>query len=497
MDLSSQHQQGHDYQSWQSQSQSYDPSAYNPHHPPPPHHQSYYYDSYYYQQYPNGYAYTPNQSNALHPRPIHPPGAPPADLAQENVYHPLPQQGSGDISAPTYLTSGLQQGHRWYPQLDAYGPVVGGPGLPSVPAPRPYGLPPPHPHPPAAQSSHKFGSKRGGKPLRGGGRGKPLRGKGRNQGRGGSRLLSSSNIDASVGKNTHYSKQEAGPSTNNHGKEPNSNGLLQVTASIQKNAASNQQSKVARCELCKVDCTSLEVLEQHKLGKRHQKNMKKLEPLKNFNTHLSESLDGKKVADGSNSVPTLQPEIQVEESKPGLSENLPSETVQHEAAAMGCKEQKDEVENPSAPVEAKIESEAKTHRVNQFSNQRRGSKRKMRGGHGGKRMRMSDTPRPEREPPKPKVVIPLVCDLCNVKCDTQEVLDRHLSGKKHMSKRKHFEVHQAMYGPLGLQVLYPPNPVTQTLLHSQGHQQALYVPQAPDPSAAAVSLPSQTQNAVS
>lgn len=143
MDLSSQHQQGHDYQSWQSQSQSYDPSAYNPPHPPP-HHQSYYYDSYYYQQYPNGYAYTPNH----HPRPIHPPGAPPADLAQENVYHPLPQQGSGDISAPTYLTSGLQQGHRWYPQLDAYGPVVGGPGLPSVPAPRPYGLPPPHPHPP-------------------------------------------------------------------------------------------------------------------------------------------------------------------------------------------------------------------------------------------------------------------------------------------------------------------------------------------------------------
>ncbi|XP_019164186.1 PREDICTED: zinc finger RNA-binding protein 2-like [Ipomoea nil] len=494
MDLSSQHQQGQEYQSWQSQSQSqsYDPSAYNPHHQ----HQSYYYDSYYYQQYPNGYAYTPNQSNAHHPRqlhapPIHPPGASPADLsaqAQENVYHPPPQQGSGDISAAaaaTYLTSGLQQGHRWYPQLDAYGPVVGGPGLASGPAPRPYGLPPLPP--PAAQSFHKFGSKRGGKPLRGGGRGKPLRGRGRNQGRGGSRLLSSFNINASVGKNTLCSRQEAGPSTNNHGKEANSNGLLQVTASIQNNAASNQQSKVARCELCMVDCTSLEVLEQHKLGKRHQKNMKKLEPLKNFNAPISESLDGKKVADGS----TLQTEIQVEESKPSLSETLPSGTVQHEAAAMGSEEQKDEAENPNVPVEAKIESQAVKRRVNQFNNQKRGSKRKTRGG---KRMRMSDTPRPEREPPKPKVVIPLVCDLCNVKCDTQEVLDRHLSGKKHMSKRKHFEVHQAMYGPLGLQVLYPPNPVT---LHSQGHQQALYVPQAPDPSTAAVSLPSQTQNAVS
>lgn len=68
---------------------------------------------------------------------------------QENVYHPPPQQGSGDIFAAaaaatvTYLTSGLQQGHRWYPQLDAYGPVVGGPGLASGPGPRPYGLPPP------------------------------------------------------------------------------------------------------------------------------------------------------------------------------------------------------------------------------------------------------------------------------------------------------------------------------------------------------------------
>lgn len=346
----------------------------------------------------------------------------------------------------------------------------------------------------AAQSSHKFGSKRGGKPYRGGGRGKPLRGKGRNLGRGGSRL-SSSNIDASAGKNTNCSRQEAGPSNSDHGKETNSNGLLQVTAPIQKNAASNQQSKVARCELCKVDCTSLEVLEQHKLGKRHQKNLKKLEPLKTYDVPISESQDDKKVADDSNSVPTLHTEIQVEESNLSLSENLPSEIVHHEAATE-CKEQKDEVENPNVPVEAKIESQAKKPRVNQFSNQRRGSKRKMRGGHGGKRMRMSDTPRPEREPPKPKVVIPLVCDLCNVKCDTQEVLDRHLSGKKHMSKRKHFEVHQAMYGPLGLQVLYPPNPVTQTLLQSQGHQQAPYVPQGSDPSAAAP-LTSQTQNAVS
>lgn len=32
----------------------------------------------------------------------------------------------------------------------------------------------------------------------------------------------------------------------------------------------------AYCEICKVDCTSKEVLDQHKLGKKHMKNLEKL-----------------------------------------------------------------------------------------------------------------------------------------------------------------------------------------------------------------------------
>ncbi|KAK3224897.1 hypothetical protein Dsin_004759 [Dipteronia sinensis] len=38
----------------------------------------------------------------------------------------------------------------------------------------------------------------------------------------------------------------------------------------------------AWCELCRVDCTSLEILEQHKNGKRHKKNLQKIEELRKW-----------------------------------------------------------------------------------------------------------------------------------------------------------------------------------------------------------------------
>lgn len=60
------------------------------------------------------------------------------------------------------------------------------------------------------------------------------------------------------------------------------------------------------------------------------------------------------------------------------------------------------------------------------------------------------------EPPKPKVN-PLICELCNVKCESQVVFDSHLSGKKHLATLKRFQGHRALYGEQGLQALYPPN----------------------------------------
>uniref|UniRef100_A0A5B7ALQ0 U1-type domain-containing protein n=1 Tax=Davidia involucrata TaxID=16924 RepID=A0A5B7ALQ0_DAVIN len=172
--------------------------------------------------------------------------------------------------------------------------------------------------------------------------------------------------------------------------------------------------------------------------------------------------------------------LQTEENKQILPENMPTEAVNDENK-VETEQQNDQAEQPEVPVEEQSNVQGRKPWMNHFDSQRRGMKRKMRGGRGGKRMKTFDGARRPVEPPKPKVVIPLICDLCNVKCDTQEVFDRHLSGKKHISKLKRFEGHQAMYGPMGLQALYPPNPISQTLFPPQGPQQAFYGPQGSYP----------------
>ncbi|KAK2650649.1 hypothetical protein Ddye_018138 [Dipteronia dyeriana] len=86
-----------------------------------------------------------------------------------------------------------------------------------------------------------------------------------------------------------------------------------------------------------------------------------------------------------------------------------------------------------------------------------GSKRKMRGGQGGKYMRTGEGSRRPVETPKPKEVIPFICELFNVKCESQVVFNSHLVGKKHIANVKRFHGHRALYGETGLQALYPPN----------------------------------------
>lgn len=222
-------------------------------------------------------------------------------------------------------------------------------------------------------------------------------------------------------------------------------------ASVHQNVTSATQSRlqVAQCELCRVDCNSFEILEQHKGGKKHKRNLQKLEvqkayqPLANVQSneqHVDSNTEGK---------------LQAENMQNGEGNN---QTIPE-----------------NLPVESNLENQIRNSEIHQFDNQRPGMKRKMRGGRGGGKR--SNT---QRWPKEPRVVIPLICDLCNVMCDTQEVLDRHLSGKKHISKYKRFEGHQAMYGPAELQVLYPPNPITQTLSQSQVHQQNFSVPQGSD-----------------
>ncbi|KAE9595280.1 hypothetical protein Lal_00018850 [Lupinus albus] len=63
--------------------------------------------------------------------------------------------------------------------------------------------------------------------------------------------------------------------------------------------------KPAYCEVCKIECTSVEVLHQHKLGKKHKKNLEALrESLKPFQSHPSGS-----------SNPFIGPQVQNDPSK--------------------------------------------------------------------------------------------------------------------------------------------------------------------------------------
>lgn len=292
--------------------------------------------------------------------------------------------------------------------------------------------------PPVGHSPYRGGGRRGGGPFRGGGRGfRPPssggsgpsygrgRGRGSGRGRGGRHGQSSSSHPETS------AVEEAKPSEG-------------AESSAQPNAQ-QPTIRIAWCELCRVDCTSKEILEQHNSGKRHKKNLHKLQNMKGASQPAAEA-------------------------------------------------QKDE--NPTTDIGSGHEADKQDNKVeteeNNSQEKKPWTKRKMRGGGRGGGRSAKRQRQGAMGPPKPKIVIPLMCDLCNVKCDTQEVFDRHVAGKKHVSKLKRFEGHQAMYGPTAVQALYPPNPLSQTL----GPQPTYYGAQTsyPAPTDAYIPPPHQAQN---
>ncbi|KAJ4950985.1 hypothetical protein NE237_027817 [Protea cynaroides] len=288
--------------------------------------------------------------------------------------------------------------------------------------------------------------------------------------------------------------------------------------------------QIAWCELCRVDCTSLEILEQHKNGKRHKKNLQRFGELQNAGemiqkhkpvsaTQVEQKPDPalpseeKPVAEVQNgqeptqekenelgSVPETKSEVtaepeNVQNENKSTADNLHSEVPTAENK-MDTRLLNNSDEQFEITKVEQTEAPARSPRMDIFNSRRRGLKRKMRGGRGGKRLRMSEQPRRPVEPPKPKEVVPLICDLCNVKCDTQAVLDCHLVGRKHLSKLKRFQGHQAMYGASGLQSLYPPNPSAQsTFFIPQGHPQGYYGPHGSFPLMASYGFPQAQQAA--
>ncbi|GAV88203.1 zf-met domain-containing protein [Cephalotus follicularis] len=498
-----QQQQYQDYSYDPTQAQSYDPSTqpyYSSYYQQPNQQQHYaYYNQYYNQDY-SAYQQPPHPHPASIP--INQPDLPvpnePAqaakagrvgDLAHHNAYY------SGLNPAAAAAVAALSQLTQFARTMDAAERAMGG-GLGPMTGPTHFG-PGSMPRPVPYVGSGRRGG-RGGPPFRGVGRGNsehwhprsggfglPFGGKGRNWGRGGHRRFpplgssSSSHPERSTALDAESTDEDAEPSANLPEEADQSvvpPEASQSAPATGKVASKRRPPKSAWCELCRVDCTSLEILEQHKNGKRHKKNMQRIEELKIVVKPVVETQNQQKP------VAISEPEVYHQTEKKA-AESVFAEVVNDESKLDS--EQQINTDKQSEVTAESSKMQAGKARSDRFDNQRRGVKRKMKGGLGGKRKKTFEVPRRPNEPLKSKVVIPLICDLCNVKCDTQEVFDRHLSGKKHMAKLKRFEGHQAMYGPLGLQALYPPNPIARTLFLPQGHQQQIYGPQGSNPSSGA------------
>ncbi|XP_030515295.1 uncharacterized protein LOC115729015 [Rhodamnia argentea] len=252
-------------------------------------------------------------------------------------------------------------------------------------------------------------------------------------------------------------------SSNNNRKPSLEAQAVEATAACQASdnavhKAPTQGGKAAWCELCRVECTSLEILEQHKNGKRHKKNMQRAEQLKNAANKIEAPLQnfqdpgagpGPDSSQLCNIVPQGDLLAKIDGNSSGAIADVPIDTV--------------------GQADHSTESSLNLHVQNQVENRKSGKKRKIKGGGEGKRQKKLEATAHPLKPPQSKAVGPIVCDLCNVRCDTREVFDRHLSGKKHIARHIRFEGHRAQYGPLGLQGLYPPNPAAAPLVsHPQG-----------------------------
>ncbi|CAI9109804.1 OLC1v1009708C1 [Oldenlandia corymbosa var. corymbosa] len=135
------------------------------------------------------------------------------------------------------------------------------------------------------------------------------------------------------------------------------------------------------CEVCKVDCNTKNVLDQHKLGKKHKKNLQKLIQLANPQVVSPSPVSG-----------PLHPPASTVADKPviGPAENplkgnsSSSQTATNEAAAAGDLEIK--------------------------------RKKMLEGGAAADSVRM--------------------CAICNVVCNSETVFATHLAGQKHAAKLK-------------------------------------------------------------
>lgn len=223
-------------------------------------------------------------------------------------------------------------------------------------------------------------------------------------------------------------------------------GAQSVASSSEAQTAPGKPApRMAWCELCRVDCTTLEVLEQHKNGKRHKRNLKMHEELQNLSKKMTIQTPNVSM---SQPIPQSIPPPQIVDGSRTYHPPNANVAPESKAEATSGKDTADKAEASGALPSQ--ESVRKDHLGG-----RGGLKRRMmRGGRGGKWARAFDGSRRPVEPMKPKQVVPLICELCNVKCESQVVFESHVAGKKHIANMKRFQGYKEAFGE-GIQALYP------------------------------------------
>lgn len=222
--------------------------------------------------------------------------------------------------------------------------------------------------------------------------------------------------------------------------------------------------QVCWCEICMVECNSLEILEQHKNGKRHKKTLQRYEELQKL----------KKAESESQGMAIVQSEDihGIDENMTALEKQSPKDSAPESSLAvaimdgnkMDLEQQNQTAEQPEVAKVDPTEAPA-PERKRKMGNWRYPPKQKMKFGWGAKHQTPSEA---GHNSEGPKEQMSRYCALCNVTCDTQAVFEVHLAGKKHTSRAKRFPAPQGGYGAMGAETVatqYNPAPTLETAFY--------------------------------
>ncbi|XP_020600027.1 uncharacterized protein LOC110039336 [Phalaenopsis equestris] len=226
---------------------------------------------------------------------------------------------------------------------------------------------------------------------------------------------------------------------------------------------------VAWCDICRVDCNSLEILEQHKNGKRHKRTVLRIQEIQAQQKLNSTELPSKTAAKpvlfiqgevGNQLTNEVKNDV-LEESTEGfvasennqqqMGQSVPASDITNTGGFLT-----DALQDETLPMDGLI----KKRKISGYDKWSGSKQKMMRIGRGGKHFKSFDRThnRPFERPKDRPRDRPRVCTVCNVMCDTMAVFECHLTGKKHISRIKRFEGHGSVYGPISVYI--PPNQPT-------------------------------------